>query len=68
MVFGLFEISAMDSYGDRYDPSKPIGRGSFADVFRCTLGTGEHVALKIQRDKLTTRNVSDVLLEHRTLT
>ena len=67
MLIDLFEISTMDLCRDRYDASKPIGRGSFADVFKCTLSNGETVALKIQRDKLNTKNVTDVLLEDRTL-
>ncbi|XP_025106722.1 uncharacterized protein LOC112571715 isoform X1 [Pomacea canaliculata] len=54
----------------RYDASKPIGRGTFADVYTSSIATQEGnltVALKIQREKLTSKNVSDVLLEDRTL-
>lgn len=51
----------------KYDPSKSIGRGAFADVFACRLTSGDTAALKIQRDKLTVKNVTDVLLEDRTL-
>ncbi|XP_076448681.1 uncharacterized protein LOC143285302 [Babylonia areolata] len=51
----------------RYDRSSSIGHGSFADVYRCTLPTGELVALKVQRDPLNHKTVTDVLLEDRTL-
>lgn len=49
---------------------KPLGRGSFADVYRSKVSGPEGevtVALKIQRDNLNSKSVTDVLLEDRTL-
>ncbi|KAK7481782.1 hypothetical protein BaRGS_00026929 [Batillaria attramentaria] len=55
----------------KYDMTRPLGTGSFADVFRSKVpgpeGQSIPVALKIQREKLTPKNVTDVLLEDRTL-
>ncbi|KAL8613026.1 hypothetical protein ACOMHN_008795 [Nucella lapillus] len=59
-----FDFSMKDL---KYDRSSPIGRGSFADVYRSSMHGGEVVALKIQRDPLTPKTVTDVLLEDRTL-
>ena len=50
----------------RYDADKPIGHGSFADVFRSCVSDGDsevHVALKIHRYKLDEMSVKGVLQE-----
>ncbi|KAK7481813.1 hypothetical protein BaRGS_00026960, partial [Batillaria attramentaria] len=62
-----FEFSMDDL---KYDAGKRIGDGSFAEIYRSQIpGPDGHitVALKIQKEKLKRSNVTDVLLEDRTL-
>lgn len=56
----------------KWDPSKPpVGKGTFADVYRGHIQATKHaaipVALKVCRDSLRERTVSDILLEDRIL-
>ena len=55
----------------QYDPMQDLlGTGSFADVYKAQLVSGtysETVALKISKECLKENNVSDILLEDRTM-